>query len=100
MDFTMTGVIPDAAEIDPTRRRLTWTDGALSGDPYAVARLRALASLLNGTRIGPPEGPNTMRDHLSSVYSALILVAEVFARGYSISSVSGIPDRGSAPGRY
>ncbi len=63
------------------RVTVTWTDGALTGDAEAVTALKWLAQRLDGTLQGQPGGPYTMRDHLSSPYTACALMKLLFEQG-------------------
>jgi len=56
---------------------VTWSDGKLIGDTYAVVKIRNLASDSHGKEVGPGHGPTTLRDHLKSPMSALMLIDEV-----------------------
>lgn len=62
------------------RGDLGWDNGELVGYPPFVEELTLRAERLNGTAVGPVEGPCTVRDHLRSGISAAILIADFFER--------------------
>ena len=66
---------------------ITWTNGFVTGDTVALSELFALASVLEGRRVGPePTGPFTTEDHLSNPLSAQLLIEDVLDE---ITDVSG-----------
>ena len=82
--FALTGQLL-RADPEYRERTVTWHDGKLGGDPRAVAMLRGEAIQHEGRLIGPPEGPHTMTDHLSSALSTVCLAVDVFAPGFRIT---------------
>lgn len=71
---------------------VTWDDGKLSGDPYLVLSLEVLAEHLEGRRVGPPEGPHTVTNHLRSGLTVVILAEQVFP--YRFTATGDVPTRG------
>lgn len=65
---------------------ISWEDGALSGDDWLVSLVEHAAVIHNGTAVGPPTGPVTMCNHLSSGLSTLVLIK---LAGVHIKSVTG-----------
>lgn len=57
---------------------IQWTDGIVRGDRYACDLLRKFARDLDGTFVGPVEGPYTDRDHIRSGLSTVMLIRELF----------------------
>ncbi len=57
-----------------TPLRVTWTDGELCGDPQPLAALRSYAAKFEGRALRLPDYPTTMHDHLSSPFTALLLI--------------------------
>lgn len=70
--FTMRGrFMGQSAEI-------TWTDGALSGEPRLVSHVRMLAALSDGSVVSSPTG-STTTNHLHNSASAAMLMTMAFA---------------------
>ena len=58
---------------------LTWEEGQLSGDGQARLETLALANELEGQAVlATPSGPSTVRDHLKSAFSAIVLMGQLF----------------------
>ena len=57
---------------------INWEDGALSGDPEAVAWIQYVAKLAEGQILGPIGGPDTSSSHLLNPYVAAELIRSVF----------------------
>jgi hypothetical protein len=57
---------------------IQWTDGIVRGDRFACDLLRGVARDRDGQFVGPVEGPYTLRDHLKSGLSAVMLIRELF----------------------
>jgi hypothetical protein len=57
---------------------VTWQDGRLSGDPFAVDLLQARAYALDDLPVGPMGGPYTGRDHLAIALSSVFIIRGVF----------------------
>jgi hypothetical protein len=72
MQFTVQGTLLGAVYT------ITWCDGIVLGDRVAVSQIRARASMLEGTRVGPPLGPWTTRAHLYGARSASIVIGSTF----------------------
>ena len=72
-------------------KSLTWEDGKVSGTmAKAVSRL---ASLWDGTQIGPHGGPYTKTNHLESPISVATMVRDIY--GFDGLEWSGdVPTRG------
>ncbi len=68
MEFTLGGKLNGKAS------SITWKDGDLSGDEYAVALLTGIAKGAEGEPVGPAAGPYTLTDHLKSPLSTYMLV--------------------------
>lgn len=89
MTFTMTGRL-----IPPTKMRtVSWDDGELTGDTFAVMALEDAAFLHEGRRIGPPECPVTWTNHLASGLLTVFLAGTVFFFG--IATTGDVPTSGA-----
>jgi hypothetical protein len=64
----------------------------VSGDPVMVAAARDRAAALDGTHVGPVEGPVTNRDHLASAISAVMILAALFVPG-TVEVTGDLPSR-------
>jgi hypothetical protein len=72
---------------------VTWTDGELSGDESTCGWIRQVAKMHEGRRVRPLVGPTTTHDHLSSPYSARVLIRLVFpGRTMQEGSLPLLPD--------
>lgn len=60
---------------------VTWTDGIVTGNPEDVKSVLRLAFEYEGKTIRPFVGPPTQFVHLSSCYSARILMQAIFMTG-------------------
>jgi len=87
------GAPPDAKPVT-----VTWTDGALSGDDDAVKWLELLAQEFEGRTIRPFVGPMTTTDHLSSPYSAYMLMRSIFQRVPQPTLTGALPEIDIPPG--
>lgn len=89
MPFTVTGHLAGAAAT------VTWTNGRLTGDPWAVRAVLERARSLEGTDIGPIEGPYTNRLHMRTPIGAITVIAETFD---AVDDVTGdVPERSALP---
>ena len=75
---------------------ITWEDGALSGDPEAVAWIQEIAARLEGQIIGPIGGPYSTTDHLADPYAASELIRSIFPG--SVEQEGDLPLRVAPPG--
>ena len=73
--FSITGLRGDR------RVTIAWTDGTITGDAEAVAALKQMAQIFEGVPRGQPGGPYTTTDHLSSPYTACVMMRDLFERG-------------------
>ncbi len=81
----MSGVLtPETKE-----RSVTWDDGKLEGDPFLVEAFQRADKRFTGWLIGPPQGPATSRNHLSSGLSTLYLADRVFLGPFQ--TTGGVP---------
>lgn len=60
------------------KRKITWDNGALSGDGFAVDLVRLKARSMEGYLVGPPTGPWTDTEHLKDPLSTIFVVGELF----------------------
>lgn len=75
--FRISG-IPTYAGAPLSREGLVWSDEALAGPDKLVQAARKLAQEYEGKIVGPPDGPVTSSNHLSSGISAVMLLSELF----------------------
>lgn len=75
-------------------RMVSWDRGRLDGDPDLVARVEAAAQDLEGSKVGPHEGPYTFDNHLASDLSALIIMAQVLP---GATFTGEVPERPAIP---
>jgi hypothetical protein len=72
--FTITGIPYYSTSV----LAVTWRDGVLSGDAALVSLIEGRARALEGTSVGPEEGPYTLHEHLRDPLSALMLMRACF----------------------
>lgn len=63
---------------------VVWRDGELSGDGLFVNPVNVEAALMDGARLGPPEGPYSETDHLSTPLGFCLIVERVLPDGYEL----------------
>jgi len=78
---------------------LTWTNGVVSGDDAElVAQVEQLAHDFEGALLGPPNGPYTTEQHLSSPYTARMLMLMLMVLRYKATVTTGaLPRQADAP---
>jgi hypothetical protein len=89
MSYTVHG------RLEGRRVSITWDDGALSGDQTAVDILQIRAKVLEGTDVGPPTGPYTVRRHLADPLSTIFLMRDLL--GEDITADGDVPEPPPVP---
>lgn len=91
MRFTLTGRIPGLEG----QRSVTWADGKLEGDDAATVCAALRIKAYDGEYVGPPEGPLTKRNHVSSGLSTFVILRDFFEPGAQLSGT--VPSRPEIP---
>lgn len=73
-------------------RQFSWKDGELVGDAEAIAMIREVAALRDGTPVGLKPSAFTVVNHLSNPYSALWLCNETFLDVRIMQGLPPLPD--------
>ena len=79
---------------------LGWDNGELFGDISLATAVQVEAALREGQPFGPPGGPYTLNNHLSSPLSALFLMREVFGFQNLLESEGDVPHLDPPPEGY
>lgn len=73
---------------------VAWDKGVITGDQPAVEAVQAQAQALEGSQVGPHEGPYTYENHLASDLSAFIIMNQVVL---AATFTGDLPERPAIP---